>query len=161
LLLDGVQMDLFLLIVADAPGLERARRSVPVTFRYEWHGAGSEMALLFLMWPPVCVVRFSSATIGTGVNFFLGSFDSLSVAVSFATLIFRSSYSKVRSRPRNSISPVFVSPRSFAGSTISPINARTFSRSIFKSFRVKVLCSFRFELLPWRYMDSPRDAVIF
>ncbi len=35
LLLDGDQTDLFIVIVADAPGLERARRSVPVTFRYE------------------------------------------------------------------------------------------------------------------------------
>ena len=46
------------------------------------------MALLCLMWPPVCVVRFSPATIGTGVNFFLGSFDLLSVTGSFGTLEF-------------------------------------------------------------------------
>jgi len=46
------------------------------------------MALLLLIWPPVCVMRFSPATIGTGENFSLGSFDSLSVTGSFETLEF-------------------------------------------------------------------------
>lgn len=34
-LLDGDQTDLFIVLVADAPGLKKSRIAVPVTFRYE------------------------------------------------------------------------------------------------------------------------------